>query len=116
MKTKSIYCTNKFEVLINSRTPHFILRSFVSAKFDCDMSRSEYHIYWYNKNKGLDKEIGMYKCLEVKKMNKKEVRLFYDKLTSYSKVVNNKYGDVWQHKYIGFDKTLVKIKPQLRLF
>jgi hypothetical protein len=108
--TTSKYCSNKLDEIVNNETEHFIIRSYLTAAFEYDRKIAEYWLYWYNPNKGTDEENPQYRFLSNKKMNKKEVRLFYDNLTSYSSVIKNKDGDVWQHKNIGFSINKVVFK------
>lgn len=108
--TTSKYCSNKLQEVLNNKTEHFIIKSFVRAAFEYDREIPEYWIYWYNPNKGPDIENPQYRFLSNKKMNKKEVRLFYDILTSYIPVIHNKDGNVWHHKDIGFSKNKVVFK------
>jgi len=113
--TSSKYCSNKLEEIVKNETEHFIIRSYLTASFEYDRKIPEYWIYWYNPNKGQDEENPQYRFLSSKKMNKKEVRFFYDILTSYISIIMNKDGDVWQHKDIGFNKNKVVFK-QLKLW
>jgi hypothetical protein len=93
-----------------------VMKSYVYAAFETEIKKSEFHLYWYNPNRGVDEETYMYKNLSFKKMNKKEVRLFYDNLTLYICSVNGKDGNVWHHKDIGFNKESVRLRIQLKLF
>lgn len=113
--TSSKYCSNKLEEIVKNGTEHFIIRSYLTAAFEYDRKIPEYWIYWYNPNKGQDEENPQYRFLSSKKMNKKEVRFFYDILTSYEPVVTNKDGNVWHHKDIGFCKKKVVFR-QLKLW
>lgn len=109
MSTSSTYSSNKLKQILEHRTQHFIIRSYLTTKFEYERKEPEYFLYWFNINSGIDSELMKYKFLSYKKMNKKEVRLFYDILTSYVCAIESKDGNVWHHKDIGFDKEKVKI-------
>jgi hypothetical protein len=113
--TTSKYCSNKLQEVLNNKTEHFIIKSFVTAAFEYDRKIPEYWLYWYNPNKGANEENPQYRFLSNKKMNKKEVRFFYDVLTSYEPIITNKDGNVWHHKDIKFSKNKVVFK-QLKLW
>lgn len=109
MSTSSTYSSNKLKQILENKTQHFIIRSFLTTKFEYDRKEPEYFLYWFNANRGIDLELMQYKFLSYKKMNKKEVRLFYDIITFYVSAINTKDGNVWHHKDIGFDKEKVRI-------
>lgn len=71
---------------------------------------AEYWIYWYNANKGPDEENPQYRFLSHKKMNKKELRFFFDKIAEYKMQIDRKDGCVWEHKEIKFNKNKVVFK------
>jgi hypothetical protein len=53
--------------------------------------------------------------MSFKQLNRKEIKYFKSILDEYNKVVDNKYGCIWENKKLGFNKTLVQIH-QLSLF
>jgi hypothetical protein len=114
--TSSKYKPNKLEEVIINNTQHFVARSYFSPIFESEHTRSEYHLYWYNRNKKIDDDLMRYRCLSSKKMNKKEVRTFFEKRDLYFVDLSNKYGDIYVNKKIGFYKGLVKFTRQLNLF
>lgn len=71
---------------------------------------AEYWIYWYNANKGQDEDNPQYRFLSNKKMNKKELRYFFDNMSQYKYEIDGKDGSVWSHKEIKFNKDKVVFK------
>lgn len=68
---------------------------------------AEYWLYWYNVNKGQDEENPHYRFLSNKKMNKKELRYFFDHINQYNLQIDRNDGSVWEHKQIKFNKDRV---------
>ncbi len=110
MSTSSAYSSNKLKQVLENKTQHFILKSFVYPAFEYQRKKSEYHLYWINMNKGVFEEYPKYKNMSCKMLNKKEMKLFLSILDDYHQAVNNKYGIVWENKKLGLDKDLVHIK------
>jgi hypothetical protein len=107
MSTSSAYSSNKLKQVLENKTQHFILKSFVYPAFEHERKKSEYHLYWINMNKGVFEEYPKYKNMSCKMLNKKEMKLFMSVLDQYNYAVNNKYGIVWENKKLGLDKDLV---------
>lgn len=107
MSTSSAYSSNKLKQVLENKTQHFILKSFVYPAFEYQRKKSEYHLYWINMNKGVFEEYPKYKNMSCKMLNKKEMKLFMSVLDQYNQAVNNKYGIVWENKKLGLDKDLV---------
>jgi hypothetical protein len=107
MSTSSAYSSNKLKQVLENKTQHFILKSFVYPAFEHQRKKSEYHLYWINMNKGVFEEYPKYKNMSCKMLNKKEMKLFMSVLDQYNHAVNNKYGIVWENKKLGLDKDLV---------
>jgi hypothetical protein len=107
MSTSSAYSSNKLKQVLENKTQHFILKSFVYPAFEHHRKKSEYHLYWINMNKGVFEEYPKYKNMSCKMLNKKEMKLFLSLLHDYHQAVNNKYGIVWENKKLGLDKDLV---------
>lgn len=114
MSTSSVYSSNKLRDVIKNETQHFVIKSYITAAFETERKKSEMHLYWYNRNSSYEIELGSYHSLSFKKMNKKELNLFYSIIDDYSIEIDRKDGTVWHHKKIGFNKELVK-SYQLRL-
>jgi hypothetical protein len=110
MSTSSAYSSNKLKQVLENKTQHFILKSFVYPAFEHQRKKSEYHLYWINMNKGVFEEYPKYKNMSCKMLNKKEMKLFMSVLDQYNQAVSNKYGIVWENKKLGLDKDLVRIK------
>ena len=110
MSTSSAYSSNKLKQVLENKTQHFILKSFVYPAFEHHRKKSEYHLYWINMNKGVFEEYPKYKNMSCKMLNKKEMKLFLSVLDEYNQAVKNKYGIVWENKKLGLDKDLVLIK------
>jgi hypothetical protein len=107
MSTSSAYSSNKLKQVLENKTQHFILKSFVYPAFEHHRKKSEYHLYWINMNKGVFEEYPKYKNMSCKMLNKKEMKLFMSVLDQYNQAVSNKYGIVWENKKLGLDKDLV---------
>jgi hypothetical protein len=115
MSTSSKYSSNKLKQVINNNTQHFVSRSFISASFEYDRKVYEYHLYWYNANKGKFEDMHCYKSMSFKLLNNKEIKYFKSIIDEYDKVVDNRYGCIWENKELGFNKAAVQIF-QLTLF
>lgn len=107
MSTSSAYSSNKLKQVLENKTQHFILKSFVYPAFEHQRKKSEYHLYWINMNKGVFEEYPKYKNMSCKMLNKKEMKLFLSMLNDYREAVNNNYGVVWENKKLGLNKDLV---------
>jgi hypothetical protein len=107
MSTSSAYSSNKLKQVLENKTQHFILKSFVYPAFEHHRKKSEYHLYWINMNKGVFEEYPKYKNMSCKMLNKKEMKLFLSVLDEYNQAVSNKYGVVWENKKLGLNKDLV---------
>ena len=115
MITSSTYSSNKLKQILENKTQHFVVKSYLTTAFEYDRKVPEYWLYWYNPNKGQDDDNPHYRFLSNKKMNKKELKLFYDILNTYICKIERKDGNVWHHKEIGFSKDKVVFK-QLKLW
>ena len=115
MSTSSTYSSNKLQQILQNKTQHFVIKSYLTTAFEYDRKIAEYWVYWYNENKGADEENPQYRFLSNKKMNKKELRFFFDNVDQYNAEVNEDYGTVWSNKEIGFNKDRVVFK-QLKLW
>lgn len=109
MSTSSSYSSNKLLQVIDNETQHFIAKSYITAVFEADRYVTEYHLYWYNKNKGTFEEHANYTRMSYKKMNKKEVKFFFSIEDKYKLVLENEHGCIWNHKELGFDKSKVML-------
>jgi len=107
VSTSSSYSSNKLSQVIDDKTQHFIAKSYITAAFEADRYVTEYHLYWYNKNKGGFEEHDNYTRMSYKKMNKKEVKFFFSLEDKYTTVLENEHGCIWNNKSLGFDKTKV---------
>jgi len=116
MSTSSTYSSNKLKEVIKNETPHFIIKSYISAAFDYQRTKSEYHLYWYNKNAKVEVD-KLYINMSNKLMNPKEVKFFKSIISQYNVDIESEDGMIWSNKKLGFDKTLVTInKNQFSLF
>lgn len=109
MSTSSKYSSNKLKEVIKNGTQHFIAKSFITAAFDYDHYITEYHLYWYNSNKGKFEDMHRYQQMSFKELNNKEKKYFKSIEDQYNKVVDNRHGTIWENKKLGFNKTLVHI-------
>ncbi len=113
MSTSSKYSPNKLKQVINDGTQHFILKCYISAAFDYDRKKSEYYLYWYNRNAGIDLDTLRYRCLSNKKMGKNEIKYFSSIINDYRAEVDSEDGTVWVNKSIGFNKSNVIITQMI---
>lgn len=109
MSTSSKYSPNKIKQVIENGTQHFVLKCYITASFEFHRKKSEYYLYWFNKNAGIDPEIMIYKNISCKKIGKSELRYFLINSDHYNKIDFGDDGCIWEHKEIGFNKGLVKI-------
>lgn len=107
MSTSSSYSSNKLLQVIDDKTQHFIAKSYITAIFESDRYITEYHLYWYNKNKGTFEEDDGYVKMSYKQMNKNEIRFFFSIEDNYKIVLENKHGFVYNDKSLVFDKSKV---------
>lgn len=114
MSTSSVYSSNKLRDVIKNETQHFVIKSYITAAFETERKKTEFHLYWYNRNSSYEIEFGSYHSMSFKKMNKKELALFHSIMHNYSIEIDGQDGTVWHHREIGFNKELVK-SYQLKL-
>jgi hypothetical protein len=86
----------------------------VSAAFEHERRKTEYHLYWYNAKKGIYNDFHRYQCLSHKLLNKREMKLFLQLVNKYKKEIESEDGIIWVNKDIGFNKDKVII-PQYQL-
>lgn len=116
MSTSSTYSSNKLNQVIKNETQHFIIKSYITTIFDYHRKKSEYHLYWYNKNAKVEVD-DLYVNMSNKLMNPKEIKFFKSIMNQYSTDIDCEDGIIWSNKKLGFDKTLVTInKNQFSLF
>ena len=115
MSTSSAYSKNKLQDVLNNKTEHFILKSYVMTVFEHDRKEPEYHLYWYNKNAGNNPEHPEYIMISHKKMGKKELRFFRSIIDQYKRCNECEDGVVWEHKELGFNKKRVRATLQMPL-
>jgi hypothetical protein len=60
----------------------------VSAAFEHERRKTEYHLYWYNAKKGLYNDFHRYQCLSHKLLNKREMKLFIQIVNQYNKEID----------------------------
>jgi hypothetical protein len=113
MSTSSKYSPNKLKQVVSNNTEHFIIKSYITAKFECHIKKTEYHLYWYNKNAGMHPESMRYKCLSSKKMGKNEIKYFSSIINDYRAEIDSDDGAVWINKSIGFNKSNVIITQMI---
>lgn len=109
MSTTSAYSSNKLKQVIDNETQHFIVKSYITAKFDYDRAKPEYHLYWYNDKKGVYEDIPKYQYLSFKELNKKEKKYFDSIRDEYFLAKETKDGCVWENKKLGFNRSLVRV-------
>jgi hypothetical protein len=115
MGTSSKYSKNKIEQVIDDNTFHLITKSYISANFESERRKTEYHVYWVNENRGENEDLEGFKNLSNRKLNKNELKFFFNNIHLYELKEDNKYGCIWENKKIGFDKNKVIIS-QLSFF
>lgn len=103
--------------LEENNVEHFIMRSYVTADFEEEENRTEYHVYhkivgdvgkWSVK----DPE---YPYLKFKKLQRKEIKYFRQNIAKYRMEMECCHGVIFHHRKIGFVKPVTKPK-QLELF
>lgn len=109
MSTSSKYSPNKLKQVIENGTQHFVLKCYVTAAFEYHRKKAEYYLYWFNKNAGVDPDNPKYKNMSSKRMGRKEVVYFYSMMQKYKEQNCDDTGCVWEHKEIGFNKSLVLV-------
>lgn len=109
MSTSSKYSSNKLKQVIENGTQHFVLKCFITTSFEYHRKKSEYYLYWFNKNAGIDPETMRYKCISNKKLSRKEIKYFSSIIKDYRAEIDSYDGSVWVNKNIGFNKGLVVI-------
>lgn len=90
----------KFE---NNDTEFFVMRSFITAAFEIDLKKAEYHIYYIKKNSNPDAYHKGYMNLKIRRMNRLEVEHFRKMIDSYKEVLINEDGTVFNFKKKPFD-------------
>lgn len=109
MSTSSKYSPNKVKQVIENGTQHFVLKCFITPSFEYNRKKSEYYLYWFNKNAGIDTESMRYKNMSSKKIGRSEIKYFLSIIESYQLNDFGEDGCIWHHKQIGFDKSQVVI-------
>ena len=98
---------------------HFITKSYITAGFEQEEFRVEYHIYHKlhpEIGKWNDKEMA-YPNLRFKPLSKHELNYFRNNLKKYTLDQENQYGEIWINKSIGFSKRNRKSQQvQLKLW
>ena len=107
MSTSSTYSSNKLYEILQNKTQHFVIKSYLTAVFEYERKVPEYWLYWYNANKKQDDDNPHYRFLSHKRMNKKETKYFLDNIHQYIMDIDRKDGNVWSHKEIKFNKEKV---------
>jgi hypothetical protein len=89
----------------NDDTQFFVMKSYVSAAFETDRKKNEYHIFFIKKNSNPDAYHKGYMNLKIRKMNKKEIKYFLSKQEEYVVDLCNHDGVVYNLKSKPFDKS-----------
>jgi len=96
-------------------TQFFVARSYITAGFDTDRKKAEYHIYFIKKNSNPEAYHEGYMNLKIRRMNKKEVSHFRQHLDDYIDVLSNEDGTIYHLKAKPFDKSNCPKYEQLSL-
>jgi len=91
----------KFE---NSDTDFFVMKSYITASFEVDRKKEEYHIYYIKQNSNPEAYCEGYMNLKVRRMNRKEVAYFQENIRDYHPVLVNDDGTVFNFNSRPFDK------------
>ena len=99
----------------------FVIRSFITAAFETEYKKAEYHIMYIKKNSVPDAYYLGYKDLKSRRMNRLEVEHFkknidlYTDNVSYSKEKDIELGIVYNLKTKPFDKEQCETYKQFSL-
>ena len=97
---------------------HFITKSYITADFETDECRNEYHIYHKcheSIGKWSDRSID-YPYLKSKPFSSHELRWFRKNIDRYKLELSNIEGNIWINKSIGFKKNPKRKSNQISLF
>lgn len=100
---------------------HFITKSYITADFEEEEYRVEYHIYHKfhpTVGKWSDK-CTEYPFLKCKPLSRKEVQWFRNNIEKYKIDQDNPDGTIWIHKKVGFSakqQPVKKLSGQLSIF
>ena len=84
-------------------TSFFVMKSYITAAFEIERKKSEYHIFYIKYNSNPDAYYQGYMNLKMRKMNKKEVSYFKKNTGKYIEVMDNDDGTVYNLKGRMFD-------------
>ncbi len=96
---------NVLKKLENNDVPFFVMKSFVSATFETDIRKAQYHIYYIKKNSNPDAYHRGYMNLKIRKMNSMELKYFRENQHLYIEELRNNDGTVFNLKTKPFDKS-----------
>ena len=93
----------------------FVTKSYVTAKFDYDREKPEFHIFYIKKNSNPEAYHEGYTNLKMRKMNRIEVEYFKENMKNYDVALKNTDGAVYHLRSKPFDKTQCPSYRQLSL-
>jgi hypothetical protein len=102
----------KFE---DGPTEFFVSKSFVSAIFETERKKSEYHIFYIKQNSNPEAYCQGYLNLKSRRMNRKEVEYFKRNIDNYTETMKNDDGTVFNLKTKLFDKSQCPTHKQYAL-
>jgi hypothetical protein len=96
---------NQLKKFEESETKFFVMKSYITAKFETDQKKAEYDIFFIKENSMPDSYFLGYRNLKRRKMNRKEIAYFLDvKGEKYKEVIDNEDGTIYNLKSRPFDK------------
>jgi hypothetical protein len=88
-----------------SDSEFFVMKSYITASFEVDRKKEEYHIYYVKNNSNPEAYCQGYMNLKERRMNKKEIRYFKENIEEYTIVMNTGDGSIFNFKKKPFDKS-----------
>lgn len=86
-------------------TDFFVMKSYITASFEVERKKEEYHIYYIKQNSNPEAYCEGYMNLKMRKMNRKEVAYFIENKRDYHPVLDTDDGAVFNLNSRPFDKS-----------
>ena len=86
-------------------TEFFVMKSYITATFEVDRHKEEYHIFYIKPNSNPEAYCQGYMNLKMRRMNRKEVAHFLKNMKEYHPVLKNDDGIVYNLNKRPFDKS-----------
>jgi hypothetical protein len=89
----------------DGETQFFVMKSYITATFEVERKKEEYHIFFIKKNSNPDAYCQGYMNLKTRRMNRKEVKYFLNNKSNYHPVLDADDGTVYNLNSRPFDKS-----------